>query len=66
VAELSVLKEQLKQQLADVEQQHSAAEESQRPQTIAQVDELQKKLEAALDELKARRTELEQRNPPSA
>jgi hypothetical protein len=66
VAELSVLKEQLKQQLADVEQQHSAAEESLRPQTIAQVDELQKKLEAALDELKARRTELEQRNPPSA
>jgi phage shock protein A len=56
------LKEQLKQQLADVEKQHSAAEESLRPQTVAQVDALQKKLEAALEELKGRRTELEQKN----
>lgn len=66
LAGLSALKEQLKQQLAEVEQQHSAAEEGLRPQTIAQVDELQKKLESALEELKARRTELEQRKPPSA
>src|ERR1700688_3899983 len=60
-AGLSALKEQLKQQLADVEKQHSAAEESLRPQTVAQVDALQKKLEAALEELKGRRTELEQK-----
>jgi hypothetical protein len=65
-AGLSALKEQLKQQLAAVEKQHSAAEESLRPQTVAEVDDLQKKLEAALDELKARRTELEQKKPPSA
>lgn len=65
-AGLAALKEQLKRQLAEVEHQHSAAEESLRPQTVAQVDELQKKLEAALEELKARRTELEQRKPPSA
>jgi len=56
------LKEQLKQQLADVETQYSAAEESLRPQTVAQVDALQKKLEAAVEELKARRTELEQKD----
>jgi hypothetical protein len=61
-AGLAALKDQLKRQLADVEKQHSAAEESLRPQTVAQVDALQKKLEAALDELKARRTELEQKN----
>jgi hypothetical protein len=62
------LKEQLKQQLAAVEKQHGAAEESLRPQTVAQVDDLQKKLEAALEELKARRTELQQKDkkPPSA
>jgi hypothetical protein len=67
VTGLAALKEQLKGQLAQVEQLHSAAEESLRPQTLAQVDELQKKLEAALEELKARRTELEQKGkqPPS-
>jgi hypothetical protein len=62
------LKEQLKKQLADVEKQHSTTEESLRPQTVAQVDQLQSKLEAALEELKARRTELQQKDkkPPSA
>jgi hypothetical protein len=67
-AGLSALKEQLKQQLAAVEKQHGAAEESLRPQTVAQVDDLQKKLEAALEELKARRTELQPKDkkPPSA
>jgi hypothetical protein len=59
---LAALKDQLKQQLAAVEKQQSATEESLRPQTVAQVDALQKKLEAALDELKARRTELEQKS----
>jgi hypothetical protein len=64
---LAALKEQLKRQLADVEKQHSATEESLRPQTVAQVDQLQSKLEAALEELKARRTELAQKEqkPPS-
>jgi len=61
-AGLAALKDQLKQQLADVEKQYSAAEESLRPQTVAQVDALQKKLEAALEELKTRRTELEQKD----
>jgi hypothetical protein len=55
------LKEQLKQHLAEVEKQEKATEESLRPQSVAQVDELQKKLEAALEELKNRRAELEQK-----
>jgi hypothetical protein len=59
MASLSALKEQLKQQLADVEKQQQATEDSLRPNTVAQVDELQKKLQDALEELKARRAELE-------
>lgn len=55
------MKEQLKQQLAEVEKQEKATEESLRPQSVTQVDELQKKLEAALEELKSRRAELEQK-----
>ena len=55
---LTALKAQLKQQLAEIESQQKAVEESLRPQTVAEVDELQSKLEAAIEELKARRTEL--------
>ena len=55
------MKEQLKQQLAEVEKQEQSAAESLRPQTVAEVDELQKKLQEALDELKARRAELAQK-----
>jgi hypothetical protein len=61
MAALSALKEQLKQQLADVEQQEQATEESLRPQTVSQVDQLQVKLQAAMDELKTRRAELEKK-----
>ena len=61
MAALSALKEQLKQQLAEVEKQEQATEESLRPQTVAQVDELLQKLEAAAEELKSRRAELEAR-----
>ncbi len=58
---MTALKEQLKQQLAEVEKQEQAAAESMRPQTVAEVDNLQKKLQDALDELKARRAELAQK-----
>jgi hypothetical protein len=61
LAALSALKEQLNQQLAEVEKQEKATEESLRPQSVAQVDELQTKLEAALEELKSQRAELEQK-----
>ena len=58
------MKEQLQQQLAEVEKQEKATEESLRPQSVAQVDALQKQLEAALEELKSRRAELEQKDQP--
>jgi hypothetical protein len=58
VAALSALKEQLKQQLAEVEKQQAAAEADLQPQTVEDVDTLTKKLKDALDELKARRAEL--------
>lgn len=70
LAGLSALKDQLKQQLAEVEKQEQATEESLHPQTVAEADELQQKLQGALEELKAHRAELmkkekEQRKEPS-
>jgi hypothetical protein len=59
-ANLAVLKAQLKQHLAAIEEHEKATNESLKPQTVAEVDDLQKKLQAAMEELKARRTELEQ------
>ena len=58
VTDLAVLKEQLKQQLAEVEKQETAAEASLQPQTVEEVDALAEKLREALEELKARRAEL--------
>jgi hypothetical protein len=55
---LTALKERLKQHLAEIEKQEKAAEESLRPQTVAEVDDLQKKLQDAMEELKQRRAEL--------
>jgi hypothetical protein len=59
-ANLAALKAQLKQQLAAIEEREKATNESMKPQTVAEVDDLQKKLQGAMEELKARRTELEQ------
>ena len=61
VEQLGALKEQLKQALEQVEQQHQAAQDALRPQTVAEVDELQKKMADAMEELKARRAELERK-----
>ncbi len=58
VTTLSALKEQLKEQLAQVERQEAATEQGLLPQTVEEVDTLTKKLQEALDELKARRAEL--------
>jgi hypothetical protein len=44
-----------------VEKQEKATEESLRPQTVAEVDDLISKLGDALEELKNRRAELEAR-----
>ena len=51
----------LQQALADVEKQEQAAAESMRPQTVAEADELQRKLQGALEELKAHRADLEKK-----
>ncbi|MBV8827824.1 MAG: hypothetical protein JO108_01200 [Acidobacteriaceae bacterium] len=56
---LSALKTQLKQQLALIEAQEKAAEESLKPQSVEEVDALEKQLTDALEELKLRRTELQ-------
>jgi hypothetical protein len=56
---LGELKAQLQQQLAAIEEQEKATAESLKPQTVAEVDDLQAKLQGAMDELKARRAELE-------
>jgi hypothetical protein len=52
------LKEQLKQALTEVEKQEQATEESLKPQTVAEADELLEKLQGATEALKAHRTEL--------
>ncbi|WP_125484011.1 hypothetical protein [Edaphobacter aggregans] len=59
IANLAALKAQLKQQLAAVEEQEKSVGESLKPQTVAEVDDLQAKLQGAIEELKARRAELE-------
>lgn len=55
---LSNLKEQLKQQLAQIEKQHAALEKNLQPQTVEEVDALSTKLNEALDELRALRAKL--------
>jgi hypothetical protein len=65
LAALAALKEQLKQQLAAVEKQQAAVEESLRPSTIEEVDLLTKKLNEALVELKKRRAELSRKPKPA-
>ena len=55
---LAELKDQLKQQLAAIEEQEKAVAESLKPQTVVEADDLKQKLEQALEELATRRTEL--------
>ena len=56
---LIALKHQLQQQLAQVEALQAAVEESQKPQTVEEVDVLEQRLTAALGELKTRRDEIQ-------
>jgi hypothetical protein len=62
---LAALKEQLKQQLAEVEKQHAAAEDSLVPKTVEDIDMLTNKFNDALEELKARRAELSKKSKPA-
>jgi hypothetical protein len=59
IGTLAALKAQLKQQLATIEEQEKSFGESLKPQTVAEVDDLQAKLQGAMEELKTRRAELE-------
>jgi hypothetical protein len=58
VENLATLKEQLKQALVNLEKQEQAVNESLKPQTVAEADELHQKLQGALEELKAHRETL--------
>jgi hypothetical protein len=57
--ELSVLKEQLRRAMAQVEEQERVLEERMRPQTLEEVNRLEQEMSAALEELRIRRAELE-------
>ena len=57
--ELAQLKEQLSQQLADVEQREQALGEALQPTTLEEVKVLEAKLQAALEELRARKADLD-------
>jgi tripartite-type tricarboxylate transporter receptor subunit TctC len=60
-AGLATLKEQLKKALADTETQEAAMNESLLPQTVEEAEDLEKRLQGVLDELKARKAELKKR-----
>ena len=60
-AGLAALKEQLKKALADTETQEAAMNESLLPQTVEEAEDLEKRLQGVLDELKARKAELKKR-----
>ena len=55
---LSTLKEQLRQELAQLEQQETELQGSE-PQTVEEIDAIEAKLKDALKELQARRKELQ-------
>jgi hypothetical protein len=58
-----VVKEQLQQALAAVEAQQAAAEESLKPQSLEDVEMLEKHLTEALAELKTQKADLQKKGP---
>jgi len=62
LAALATLKQQLRDQLADVEALEKAAQERVRPQTLSEIDDLIKKVKDALEELEKRKKELEEKH----
>jgi hypothetical protein len=58
--DLAVLKAQLRQALAQVEAQERVQSEMMRPQTLDEASALEEKLEAALEEVQARKEELQE------
>jgi hypothetical protein len=61
---LGVLKAQLQQALLQIEQQEKALAEISQPQTLAQVEERESKLQEELAKLEKRKKELEKKVRP--
>jgi hypothetical protein len=61
VEHLQALKDELRATLERVDAQERNLSRHQQPQTLAQVDEIEKKLNEALEELRQRRAELQNR-----
>jgi hypothetical protein len=59
--ELTHLKAQLQENLATVEEHMAAMEEAARPSSIEEIDALEAHLKGAMEELKARRAELQKK-----
>jgi hypothetical protein len=64
--DLSVLKAELMATLTRVEERERLVEESLRPQSLDEVQHLEEKLAGALEDLRARRIEIERTSPTSA
>jgi hypothetical protein len=56
--QMGLLKAQLQQALAEIEKQEQAIEASLQPQTVAQVEEKERKLQEELSKLEKRKREL--------
>jgi hypothetical protein len=61
VEHLQALKDELRATLQRVEAQEKNLSQHQQPQTLGQVDEIERKLTEALEELRQRRAELQKR-----
>src|SRR5262249_5903661 len=61
LSSLAALKDQLKQQIAAVEEQEKAIDATLQPQTVSQVDQLLAKLQDAMEDLKKQRVTLAQK-----
>jgi len=62
--QLAILKAQLKQALAEVENEERIVNEVLEPKTVAQVEELQNELRKALKDLDSRKAKLEKQKKP--
>jgi hypothetical protein len=61
--DLSLLKEKLRLELAEIKAQEEASRQRMRPQTMAEVDEVESLLKTALDEVRHIRSEMERKKP---
>lgn len=64
-SQLAAVKAQLQQELAAIEQQEKSVSEALRPQSVADVEELQGKLRDAIADLDKRKQELQKSEKPS-